>query len=665
MTTELAALAAAAGVSNRWQDYRGAQHQVSAESLRAVLAALDLPAGTAAEVRDSMAVLAAQKSASALVTATAGQPVTLAGPAGRYIVQLENGVRLEGIAEPCESGALLPGIEAPGYHEVWLGDHRIGLAVAPQRCFTVQDAAPGSRPWALAAQLYSLRRPGDGGIGDFRALQDLAAPAASCGAAAVAISPAHAQFSADPDRFSPYSPSSRIMLNVLHAGLDWPEDAASERSVLVDWPIAARRRLAALRAAFDAISPAELAALAAFRTEMGDTLETHARFEALHASQFGHDPSRWHWRTWPETLRHPASPGVAEFAARHQTEVAFHAYMQFVADRSLAAAQRAMRGAGMPIGLIADLAVGADSGGSHCWSRQAETLLGLSIGAPPDLLATQGQKWGLAAFSPRGLVLNGFSAFIEMLRQAMRHAGGVRIDHALGLNRLWVVPEGGTAADGAYLNFPLQDMLRLIALESQRNRAIVLGEDLGTIPEGFQARLAQSGVLGMRVLWFERDGDRFTPPQEWTREAAAMTSTHDLPTVAGWWAGRDLEWRARLGLSGGPAQEAREGNERFQDRFRLWDAFRASGAAAGEPPPNDAGAAVADAATSHVAASVCDLAIIPLEDALALPDPPNLPGTQDHQHPNWRRRMPSPASEILSLPGVAERLAGVNRARSR
>ncbi|HYZ34894.1 MAG TPA: 4-alpha-glucanotransferase, partial [Crenalkalicoccus sp.] len=412
---------------------------------------------------------------------------------------------------------------------------------------------------------------------------------------------------------------------------------------------------------FEQAAPAEREALEWFRQERGDPLETHARFEALHAEQFS--KGRWHWRDWPAELRDPRSPAVSAFAARHAEEVAFHAYMQWRADRSLEAAQRATREAGMSIGLIADLAVGADSGGSHCWSRQDETLIGLSIGAPPDLLSTKGQKWGLAAFSPQGLRRNGFGAFLEMLRAAMRHAGGVRIDHALGLRRLWVVPEGAEAKDGAYLGFPQRDLLRLIALESRRHAALVLGEDLGTIPEGFQDELAQVGILGMRVLWFERDGERFTQPRTWSRSAAAMTSTHDLPTLAGWWAGRDLEWRTKLDLAGGPERQAQEGNARFRDRYLLWDAMRESGAAQGDPPPDDDGATFADAATRHVASAASDVAIIPIEDVLALEEQPNLPGTMDAQHPNWRRRLPETAERLLEAPRVAARLAGIAKAR--
>ena len=340
-----------------------------------------------------------------------------------------------------------------------------------------------------------------------------------------------------------------------------------------------------------------------------------------------------------------------------------HAYMQMLADQGLAAAQAAAKDAGMPIGLIADLAVGADSGGSQCWSRQDEMLLGLTVGAPPDLLSPTGQNWGLAAFNPRGLARNGFGAFIDMLRQAMRHAGGVRIDHAMGLARLWVVPDGALANEGAYLHFPLQDMVRLIALESHRHRCVVLGEDLGTVPDGFQRTLEDASILGMRVLWFERDANHFNPPGGWSTNAASMTGTHDLPTVAGWWAGRDLEWRHRLDLFGGPENDHRENNERGRDRHLLWRAMQDSGSVQGDAPPPDQPVTVVDAALRHVAAAPCALLIVPIEDALGVLDQPNLPGTLD-THPNWRRRYAGPASALLDDPTVAERLRRLNKARS-
>ncbi len=658
----LAELAAAAGVAPRWRDVHGAWHDVPEDTVRVVLGALGLPASSDSQVRDSL--VRSQPGPGMLpplLTVQAGADARIALPPGRYQLRLEDGSVRDGHLTHAGTGTWLPAVDVPGYHRLSAHDQEVTLAVAPRRCFTVQDAAPERRLWALAVQLYSLRRPGDGGLGDFGALQDLVGPAAACGAAAIAISPVHAQFSADPDRFSPYSPSSRMMLNVLHTRLDV---SGSPDTDLVDWPAAGRARLAAMRALFEAADGGTLAELAAYRAREGDALETHVRFEALHEHLFGMDPHCWHWRTWPEKYRNPASPAVAAFARDHADAVRRHAFMQFLASRSLGAAQQAARAAGMPIGLIADLAVGADSGGSHCWSRQSETLLGLSIGAPPDLLSIEGQNWGLAAFNPRGLVQNGFGAYLELLRSAMRHAGGVRIDHALGLARLWVVPDGASARDGAYVTFPTDDLLRLIALESTRHRAIVLGEDLGTIPDGFQERLQEAGILGMRVLWFERDKqDRFTSPRTWARGAVAMTSTHDLATVAGWWTGRDLEWRGPLGLLGDQDHVAQEWELRGRDRGLLWERMREAGVATtDQPAPWDAHPAV-DAAVRHVAGSACDMVILPIEDALALPEQPNLPGTLD-QHPNWRRRLPGMASDLLQPDAVAARLDSLNEGRT-
>ena len=283
--------------------------------------------------------------------------------------------------------------------------------------------------------------------------------------------------------------------------------------------------------------------------------------------------------------------------------------------------------------------------------------MGLSVGAPPDLLSHEGQNWGITAFSPHGLRSHGFRAFIEMLRAALRHAGGVRIDHAMGLNRLWVVPEGEISANGVYLSMPERDLLRLVRLESQRHRAIVLGEDLGTVPEGFSDRIAAARIDGMRVMWFERDDHRFHAPATWTRGASAMTTTHDLPTVSGWWRGRDIDWNEKLGR---PTDGARD--ERARDRLKLWDAMCESGAASGPVPSDWDGYRIVDAAVAHVARAGCELVMLPLEDALALEEAPNVPGTTD-EHPNWRRRLPHDSATLLEEPHVASRLSALDAAR--
>jgi 4-alpha-glucanotransferase len=645
-TDGLDTLAHEAGVMATWRDAHRRDHAVSPDTLRAVLARLRLPADSTAQVRESLQYLReTSRAVPPLLVARAGVaadvPVT-----GRVRVTLEDG----GVREA--TGAV-PVIHVPGYHRLETAHGEHCLAVAP----TAAAKLPAGRPWGIAVQLYALRRQGDGGIGDFPALAAFAQAAASHGADAVAISPVHAQFAADPERFSPYSPSSRIMLNALHAAAD-TGDAAMESLTLVDWPAAGRARMAQFRRAF--ARDREDAALRQFRAEGGDALEAHARFEVLQAHLLGQDPALWSWRAWPAAFRDPQAPAVAAFAADHADDIAFYAWLQMQAARGLQQAQDAARRAGMRIGLVSDLAVGTDGSGSHAWSRQAETLIGLSVGAPPDLLSRDGQDWGLTVFSPHGLRAHGYGAFLEMLRAALRHAGGVRIDHAMGLQRLWVIPEGARAAEGAYLRFPLDDLLGLIALESQRHGAVVLGEDLGTVAEGFQARLEENGVLGMRVLWFERDDTGFRPPATWSTRAAALTTTHDLPTVAGWWCGHDLRLRVAHDLARDPQEEQAE---RERDRTALWQAMRDSGAAEGAAPAPDDPARVVDAAVAHVAGSACGLALIPIEDILGRVEQPNLPGTID-QHPNWRRRFDGPAASLLDAPDAARRVAAIRGARA-
>ncbi len=665
----LETLAERAGVSTRWEDAFGRMHAVTPDNLQAVLAALGLGAGSEGDVRELIATLEREQAElPPRVTGDAGGELLLPVRPGSWRMEDEHGAVSSGTATARNGQAcvILPG--EPGYYRLEIDGRETSVAVAPPRCFGIADAfaAPGlerghaPRGWGLAQQLYALRRPGDGGVGDFAALAEFVREAAGYGACAVSISPVHAQFSADPDRFSPYAPSSRIMLNVLHVAADDPgEDAARLEALdLVDWPAVGRDRLRRLRRSFGS-GPAD-DGFAAWRRREGDKLESHALFEALHAHLWREGGGAWHWKDWPEQFGDPHAPGSAAFAASHPDEITFHAWLQYRADRELGAAQQAAVDAGMAIGLISDLAVGTDSGGSHCWSRRQETLVGLTVGAPPDLLQKAGQNWGITAFSGRGLRANGFRAFVEMLEGAMRHAGGVRIDHAMGLTRLWVIPEGRSAADGAYLQLPERDLIRLTRLESVRNRAIVLGEDLGTVPAGFQDRLQEAGIDGMRVLWFERDDTGFSPPSGWTRQASAMTSTHDLPTVAGWWKGHDITTRRALG--GSEADEQRELGERARARGELWTAMQASGAASGPMPAVWDAAPVVDGAVAQVGGSACELVMVPTEDVLGLEEQPNVPGTVA-EHPNWRRRLPDPVGAVLSGERTTLRLRRLEQQR--
>ncbi|WP_044528617.1 4-alpha-glucanotransferase [Herbaspirillum sp. B65] len=720
---DLYRLARRAGIAVQWTDAYDQPQTVQEDALRAILDALELPCSTPGDCRDSLARLAREQAVGylpPLLTGVQHQPVVL--PAHSRLhglscrVELDNGARLMLlISSDLNQPPTLPPIEVPGYHRLLVAGHILTLAIAPPRCYTLADALAGQgseRGWALTAQVYGLRSDslkaarkvyGDGGIGHFGALAQLATMAADYGAAALAMSPLHAMFAADPGRSSPYSPSSRLFLNpflIDPAGI-LGEDAQAQvlaeggsemiaaherlqQASLIDWSRAGAHRLSLLRRLYalfrteQARDGGQLAAFAAFQREGGAALRAHALYEAYsqHLSNQG-APGHCDWRQWGAAGQHPETPEMQDFARQHAGELDFHLFLQWQAARQLGAAQQRARQAGMRIGLIADLAVGADNGGSQAWSHQGEIAAGLTVGAPPDRLAPQGQNWGLGAFSPLALRRTGYRGYLAMLRACFAQGGGVRIDHVLGLNRLWLVPQGRQADAGAYVAYPQQDMLRLIALESWRHRAVVIGEDLGTVPPGFDQVLAEAGVAGIRVLWFQRDKQNFLPPAAWSRQAIAVTTTHDLPTVAGWWSGADLAWRERLGHlpQGLPAALT----QRSQERSQLWHGLVQQGWASG-PLPHvapalaedmaDAPAPAAledcaiavDAALQWVAATPAPLAVVPLEDILGLTQQPNLPGLTD-PHPNWRRRLPADTPQLFADYAARARLERLRRVR--
>ncbi|MGR4067218.1 4-alpha-glucanotransferase [Billgrantia sp. C5P2] len=686
----LETLADAAGLITEWEDSEERPQRLSTAIQRELLARLGYPAADEAEIADSLERLRGPTSPTQwppLITAERGIATDLPSPLPadtEISLHLEQGDLLH---DRLDKRGRLPPVGVAGYHRLQIAGHAVTLAVAPPRCFTPADAEGSEAPrlWGLAVQLYALRRPGDGGIGDTLALEQLVRHAAQAGASALAVSPTHAMFSADVTRYSPYSPSSRLLYHALHAA---PEALLGEAAVaaavercglgevkaqleaqeLIDWPRAAEIKLAWLRALYDELMQREdtdaqqtRQALSAFRGARGAMLENHCRFEALSQHRGESD-----WHRWPAALRDPASPEVARFAEEYAQEIGFHAFLQWLASEGLARAQTSAREAGMPVGLIADLAVGADAAGSQAWSRQSEMLEGLSIGAPPDTFNVHGQDWGLAPFSPQGLVNSGFRSFIDMLRTGFVHAGGLRIDHVLGLLRLWLIPHGAAPTEGGYVRYPLDDLLRLVALESWRHRAIVIGEDLGTVAPGFRERLARHGILGMRVLWFERDDEGgFLSPEQWSSHAIATSSTHDLPTLAGWWAGRDIEWRDRFGLLADDQDAHGEHAERRVERSRLARALHLVDDHVPESPLDAAAlpaSQVLDAAVRQLGLTPAPLTLLPVEDALGLEEQANLPGTLD-EHPNWRRRLPDDTERLLASPEVAGRLAALAEAR--
>jgi 4-alpha-glucanotransferase len=567
-------LAAAAGIARLWTDADGVEQQVSDDSLRAILAALGLPANSPAEIMDSWRRLMERAMrAPQLLTVDCNAPVPLPDGFGSGILLNEAGAVMERDASRIGS----EGIAEPGYYQLVAGDAACTIAVAPERCRQLKG-----RCWGVAVQIPSLRGSGD--FGDFADLARAVTLLGKSGANAVALSPTHALSIDDPGRFAPYSPSSRIALNALLGEAE--TTAAATTDPLIDWTQAGPAKLEALRQQFD---------------------------------------------------------GTEDFAT----------FLQQNARTGLDQVQQAARDAGMAVGLIADLAVGVDPAGMEAQDDPDLFLNALSIGAPPDPLGPLGQDWGLTSYSPFGLADSGFAPFIAMLRANIPAGGGIRIDHAFGLQRLWVVPRGRSAHEGAYIAYPFDDLVRLVKLEAWRANAIVIAEDLGTRPPGFVDALEAAGIYEMAVLPFSRDEEgAFLPAEDYRETAVAMSATHDIATLAGWWTGRDLEWNRKLDRGGQTAEE------RADDRKKLWAVI---GGALPQPADDDP-APVVDRAIAFLTQTPCPLLIVPMEDLAALVEQPNLPGTVD-EHPNWRRRLPAPMAELLCREDVARRIALLNAER--
>jgi 4-alpha-glucanotransferase len=675
-------LARRAGIAVEWTNRFGKRCRVSLDTIRRVLTALQLPCHTPDDVKHSRRALD-NATVAPLITATLGQAIHLpwrnAQPRARLI--RDDGRAMDVPLHRTSRGVRLQGIKAIGYHTLEIGQSRLTLAIAPERCISIADIADRERLAGVVAQVYGLRHPGDCGIGDMSGVGALAQAAAACGLESLALSPVHAVFGAESSQISPYSPSNRLFYNPLHAdaasvvgaervarartaaGLGRPMSEL-ESSPIIDWEVSTRVKMDILRRLFDDFAATDLAAnpaigvaadFATFCSDRGAALQAHALFEALHRARLEADPQQPNWNQWPAIWRDPRNAAIEEFAAQNRREILFHCFLQWLADRSFASAQQKARTAGMTIGLIADLAVGMSAAGSYAWLHKDHVLSGLQIGAPPDLFNASGQNWGLTTLSPHALQTQGYGPFIATLRACMRHAGGLRVDHVMGFMRLWVIPQGATAAEGAYIAYPIRDLFRLTALESHRHRAIVIGEDLGTVPPGFRERLTRAGIYRMSVLWFARKGKGFVPPHDWPSPAVAMTSTHDLPPVAAWWRGTDLAARANCGL----LHDARAARMvRSSERKVLWTTFKSAKVAVGGAPAATEDAPVVDAAVRFVAKTPAELALLPLEDALGLERQPNMPGTIV-EYPNWRHRYDAEAASMLDEASVRNRIASL------
>ena len=648
--TELHKLAAAVGLAGHWRDVDGRDQTVADDALAAILTALGYEAGTAREINSGLERVAERnRTLPPLLVTEVGHPTPVPSKATRAELTDEGGFTS---LVPIHDG-LLAAVDVPGYYDLAFAEGTCRLAVAPAHCPLPERS--GARLWGTSLQIPSLRGARAGAFGGLGELADAVQSLAALGCQAVAINPVHALFPGTGEDYSPYSPSSRTFLNSALADpalLDLPPLPPAPDAALIDWPTALPERLAALRMSFAHLSDEQRASFAASSGNDDPGLDRHAVHDALYC-HFREKGLR-DWRNWPKRFRDPASPAVRQFAEQNADEVAFHRFAQWLTREGLAAVQNRARQGGMAIGLIADLAVGVHPGGSDCWAMPGSMLSGLTIGAPPDPLGPLGQNWSITGYSPEGLRAAGYRPWIAMLRAALRSAGGLRIDHAFGLARLWVIPQGGECTDGAYLAYPFQDLVRLVTLEAHRANALIIAEDLGTAPPGFTPAVTGRNMLGMRVMWFERAADHgFIGAQDYPANCVAMTGTHDTPTVAGWWRGRDLDWADRLGRL--PVGVDRQQAERIRDwdRGLLWSTIGEGS----RPDPEDPGPAV-QAAMKHVGKSPALRAIAPVEDLLAQTEQPNLPGTTS-EHPNWRQRQTAPLGELLCEPQTLERVSAI------
>jgi len=711
-----------AGILPEYDDIWGKRHATSDDARRALLGAMGIACGSEAEIDASLRAWQAREGRRRLPPVrveTAGTPlrVTLRLPASasalpcHWRLLLEDGRRREGRFVPSDLELLdkprvagrawrawaldLPPLAETGYHRLEVavegeiegedeGDSAsLPLIICPPGCYQPEAIRGENRVWGLSTQLYGVRSSRNWGVGDFTDLRHLVEWAANAGAGLVGVNPLHALFPHNPRHASPYSPSSRRFLNALYLDVEavpeFAECAAARQAVAAP---EFQARLRALRAEplvdYAAVAAAKFAilerlyrhfrehhaesergrAFRAWRASGGEDLERFALYHALQEHLHGQDPGLWGWPVWPEPYRDPGSPEVAAFAAGHKERVGYFLYLQWLAEAQLDSVRWRSRDLGLGLGLYQDLAVGVDGGGAETWSQQDIYALDARIGSPPDDFNLFGQDWGLPPWMPHRLRDAAYAPYIAMLRANMRSAGALRLDHVMGLMRLYWVPPGMRGDQGSYVAYPFRDLLGILALESQRNRCLVVGEDLGTVPDAVRTAMHEQGILSYRLFYFQRAEDgTFLAPERYPEEALVAASTHDLPTLAGFWRGLDLDLRAGLGLFPDEAQRSGQIVARAEDRARLLLALEREGllpeglaAHPGDVP--EMTPPLARAVHRYLARTPAKIALVQAEDMLGELEQVNLPGTTG-QHPNWRRKLSLDLEEWAQDPRIA------------
>ncbi|MGR5118771.1 4-alpha-glucanotransferase [Vibrio astriarenae] len=611
--------------------------------------------------------------------------------------------------ERAEGGPLifaLPSNLPWGYHKLEISRKRrkspycMTLIITPKACFKQPEMESGKKMWGPSVQLYTLRTQHNWGIGDFGDLKQLVADIASRGGDFVGLNPIHSLFPANPEGASPYSPSSRRWLNIMYIDVSSvPEFSLSAEAQQQVGSAEFQKRLQEARDAhwvnYSEVSAMKMSILPllfnefksrhldkgtdrakefeAFVAEGGDSLVHQAAFDALHAELHAEDSNMWGWPVFPEKYRHFENSAVQKYIKDNQDRVNLYMYLQWVADTQINEAQTLAEEKGMSVGLYRDLAVGVADSGAETWADDGNLVMDASIGAPPDILGPLGQNWGLPPLNPQALQATSYDAYIKLLRANMKHCGSLRIDHVLGLLRLWWIPKGENATNGAYIYYPVEDMLAILALESHRHECSVIGEDLGTVPDEIVGILRDAGVHSYKVFFFEtsEDDGGYISPEHYANQSMSALCTHDMPTLRGFWHCDDLKMGRELGLY--PNEQQLEGL--FADRLKskqgildsvAWHGYLPEGVGRdAQYVPMDT--TLAEALQLHVAAGSSTLLSVQLEDWLEMDKPVNIPGTVD-EYPNWRRKLSMNLDQIFGRDNVnrlAKRLTEVRAEASK
>ena len=724
---ELRSLARLCGIAMEYFDNYGRRRRTSRATQEALLTTMGVPCGTPGEIQASLEHHRARLTDRLLPPLTVTTPgkgrhlvlnIRWPRPEVPSPVDLEgelldeNGgkhfwlpdprrLRLTGTQEVTDGCRLTLSLPRPiglaeGYYDLTLRVKGAGreetatthLVVSPGQAYLPPLLAQGERLWGLNLPLYALRSHGNWGIGDFNDLREATAWAGELGAAFVGVNPLHAPQAGDDADPSPYSPTSRLFLNFLYinpervpeleetpeaqallARPDFKFDLGRLRAApLVAYPEIRRMKRRVLELLFDAFmerhglpeTPRTPRGreFARFVTQAGESLRKFSLYQTLADAQ-----GKSNWSRWPETLSRPDTPEVTAFAREHARDLMFHQYVQWLAAGQRQEVWEEAHRAILPFTLYQDLALGAGAGGFETWGYPDLFARGASMGAPPDAFNPRGQNWNLPPLIPHNLEESGYRLFIDTLRANLPPGGILRIDHVMGLFRLYWIPQGHGA--GAYVRYPARDFLGLLTLESHRRRTLVIGEDLGTVAPLTRRKLAQARIFSYRVFFFERErGNRFKAPGNYPRQAIAAATTHDLPTLAGYWEGRDLDLKESLQLYPTPQRAAQEAASRVEDRRLLVEALAQQNLV---PPdissslkkcPDD----VRQGVLEYLGQSQAALLEVRLEDILGLTDQQNLPGTT-YQHPNWRQKIPPPLEELRHSPEVQSLAAKLHQAR--